>query len=378
MLGKRTVADLLRVGPMCIADWLDEYFTSDLLKASLALPAVLGDVTGPWSPGTAANLLLHEALADKSPVGGGSALAKALESAARNYGAEFKLDSEVTSIKVSGGAVSSVRLREGQEIRCASVAASCDPKQVFQKLLEPSAISAQVDTRIRHYRTRGTAAKVIFAVKGKVSFACRPGQTISRARTAASMVEIERAFDPVKYGQFSERPVLDVSVPTVELPHLAPVGQSVVSALVSFAPIDLRAGWSDYQKEILRDRTASILEEYIPGFKSQVIASEVLSPACLEKRYLLSGGHVHHGERAIDQILVRPIPEAASYATPIKGLYLSGKGSHGGGFLHGAPGMIAAKEMIRTAPKAGAMVSVPEKVGAKAWEQGPATESAKA
>ena len=189
---------------------------------------------------------------------------------------------------------------------------------------------------------RGTTAKVHLALDGPLEFACRPAERIAYARTAEDLDVLERAFDAVKYRAFSEVPVLDIYVPTVSQPSLAPEGHSVVSIIVSFAPIELAGGWTDDHKQQLLETVLRVLECYAPGIAQSIVSSEVLSPADLKRRYGLTGGHIHHGEHALDQLLIRPVPECARYATPISGLFLCGSGSHPGGGITCAPGALAA------------------------------------
>jgi phytoene dehydrogenase-like protein len=341
-LGRRDMMELLRLPPMCVADWLDEWFETDLLKSALALPAVAGTFMGPRSPGSNMNLLLWEGAAGPGVVGGGPALVAALERAARAAGAEIRTGCAVESILADPGKIRGVVIEKGEEIHAPAIAASCDPKHTFLELLPAGAIPYRLAHRIRGFRTRGTTAQVILALNAQPAFAARPDERIEFARTGADLLEIERAFDAVKYRTIAERPILDIHVPTVAAPDLAPQGHAVVSILVHFVPQELEPSWNEAERERLGDRVVAILDKHAPGVTSKIVAGEVLVPADLEDRYGTTGGHIHHGEHALDQLLIRPVPDCVRYATLLHGLYLCGSGSHPGGGLSCAPGSLAA------------------------------------
>ncbi len=346
-LGGARMLELLRLPPMPMADWLDEWFETDLLKAALALPAIGGTFLGPRSPGSNANLLLRECTAGPGVEGGGPALIAALERAARSFGAEIRTGAAVERVLADPGSVKGVQLAGGERIEARVVAASCDPKHLFLDLLPPGAIAHRLEHRIRKFRARGTTAQLLLALAAPVRFACRPeADGIAFARAASSLTHLERAFDAVKYRAFSDAPALDIHVPTVETPGLAPAGHSVLSALIHFAPHDLRAGWDEAQKERLGDRVVEILESHAPGLKSAIVSGQLLSPRDLEERYGITGGHIHHGEHSLDQLLIRPAPECAEYRTPVPGLFLCGSGSHPGGGLTCGPGALAAASIL--------------------------------
>jgi len=342
-LGRRDMIDLVRVAPMCVADWLDEWFDTEILKSSLAAPAILGGWVGPRSPGTSTNLLLWECLAGNPIEGGPAAVAVALERAATQLGVHLKRSHEVKRIRVEKDRVAGVRLTNGEEIDAPVVLSSADPKTTFLALLEPHTIASSFQGVIRSWRARGTTAKVHLALDKPFEFAGRPGEVFEYARTGEELDDLERAFDPVKYRNTPQRPVLDLFVPTVSRPELAPDGHAVVSILAHFVPYEYDAGWSDGEREKLGDAVVAALESYSPGLAGSMVAREVLTPLDIERRYGVHGGHIYHGEQGLDQIAVRPAPEAARYATPIEGLYLCGSGAHAGGGVSCAPGMLAAR-----------------------------------
>ncbi len=363
-LGRRRFAEVLRVMPTCVADWLGERFESELLKAALAAPAIWSTYTGPRSAGSTTNLLLAETTAGTPVAGGARGLVAALERAAAAHGVEILTSSPVDQLRVRDGRVVGVRLGSGERIEAPAVLASCDPKRLFLRHLPPELLTHRLGRDVANLRTRGTAAKIDLALSAYPEFACRPGLVAESIRTGESLEEQERAFDAVKYRRFSERPILDVQVPTVEASgptsELAPTGHHVFSILVHFAPYrldvdgaagsdpaaDPERGWSEEQRERLYQAVMRVLAGYAPGIEGLVVGRRVLTPRDFESQYGVTGGHLHHGEHAIDQLLVRPTPETARYRTPYPGLYLCGSGSHPGGGLTCAPGVLGARAAL--------------------------------
>lgn len=343
VLGKKDMMEMLRIGPMCAADWLNEWFDNDLLKSCLAGPAIYGTWCGPWSPSTNANLLISEALAQRPILGGGAALVEALEKACLELGVDIKTGSTVSEVLIEGGAAQGVRLEDGSTFRAKRIAASCDPKTTMLKLVSPIHLESRFDQEVQRYRMRGTTAKVHLALSQPLVFACRPELKPEWIRTGEHLDELEQAFDAVKYRQFSERPILDIHVPTLRQPQLAPEGHHVVSIMVHFAPYERDGGWTDSARDQLRETVLDTLQRYCPDIRSHIVGCETLTPLDIENRYGLWGGHIHHGEHAPDQLLVRPTLRCSDYQTPIEGLYLCGSGSHPGGGLTCAPGALAAR-----------------------------------
>lgn len=346
-LGKTDMMDILRIAPMCVADWLNEWFETDLLKATLTGPAIFGSFTGPWSPGTNANLLLAETFNSVPVVGGPQALVKALVAAAKAAGVEIRTETEVERVLLNGKTVEGVKIKNGAAIVAVRVAAACDPKQLFLKLMEPTALTYGFEHNIASIRSRGTTAKVTLALSALPQWRQRPGLKAEYIRTGETFDQMEKAFDFVKYKEMSTRPLLDMYLPTLEAPELAPPGQHVLSILAHFAPVDLKGGWTEAKRTELYDNVIRTLEEYAPGVKQLIIGLQLLTPADLERDYNLSGGHVFHGEHAADQLFIRPTPECARYATPFEGLFLCGSGAHPGGGITGAPGAFASRVIFR-------------------------------
>ncbi len=347
-LGKPDMLEVLRVAPMCAADWLQEFFADPLPAAALAAPAAIGASLGPWSAGTAASLLLYECVRGAEVKGGPAALVRSLQKAFEAAGGEIALGSRVVRIRLDHGAVSGVELDGGRFVEAPLVVASCDPKRALLDLIEPGTLPLDVEEQIASVRVRGTTAKVNLALDGQICFRDREGERHARAVVANHLDDIERAFDAAKYRACSQRPHLDVSVPSVNDPSLAPAGKDVVSILAHAAPYDLEGGWTSKTSAQFGDAVVEALERVAPGTRDKIVACEILNPADLEERYGLTGGHIHHGEHALDQLLfMRPTPKLARYKTPIEGLYLGGSGSHPSGGVTCQPGALAAEAILK-------------------------------
>lgn len=345
-LGADRMAELLRMAPMPVADWLGERFEDDLVAALLAGPALDAVPAGPRSPGTAANLLLHDCLADGRVVGGPAALARTLQTAAVASGVPIRTGRAVERVLVEGGKVRGVRLADGEEVPARIVLATCDPRTALLDLVGGRWLDRRAERRIRAFRGTGSVAVVRLAVDGPLAFTGRPDEIVGFARTGECLDDLERAYDPWKYGELPRRPVLDVRVPTVDDPDLAPPGHHVVTVLARFVPYRLDGGWTHEARGELGERVVAELDRYAPGLRRGIVGREVLTPADLERRYALPEGHLHHGDHALDQLVVRPTPECVRYRTPIEGLWLGGGGSHPGGGVTLAPGALAAAEIL--------------------------------
>ncbi len=344
-LGNKTMMELLKIAPMCVADFLNEKFETEFLKAGLAAPALYGSYAGPWSAYSTINLLLWESASKNHVIGGPQALIAALQKAAIQAGVEIRTGAEVEKILLDNeGKVEGVKLSGGEAIYASKVAASCTPKETFLNLFDNFQLEYELDYWIDKIRSRGTTAKVNLAINKTVEL---NGRITEFARTGNSFDEMEKAFDPVKYKQVTNAPYLDIHIPTHSNPSLAPEGHSVVSVLVHQIPYDFKKGWSVDAKKQLGEHVLKELEVYSPGFSKAVVGIEILSPTDFEERYSLTEGHIYHGEHFVDQLVTRPIPSCSRYKTPVSGLYLCGSGSHPGGGITCAPGSMAAIEIIK-------------------------------
>ena len=344
-LGNKTMMELLKVAPMCVADFLNEKFQTDFIKAGIAAPALYGNYAGPWSAYSTINLLLWECASRCDIKGGPQALIDALEKAAVQASVEIRMEAEVVKILLNTeGAVRGVRLEGGEEIGALNVAASCTPKETFLNLFDDFEIEYELSYWIGKIRSRGTTAKVNLAINKTIEL---NGQRIEYARTGNSFDEMEKAFDPVKYKEVTTEPFLDIHIPSISNPSLAPDSHSVISVLVHHIPYYFEAGWSSDAKKILGENVLKTLEIYSPGLTNALVGMEVLSPKDLEERYTLTEGHIYHGEHFVDQLITRPIPSCSRYATPISGLYMCGSGAHPGGGITCMPGSMAAEAILK-------------------------------
>jgi phytoene dehydrogenase-like protein len=353
-LGKKDGYRLLRWGPMAVADLMHEWFDTELLSASIAAAGVSGTMLGPWSAGSALVLLMREAhrrLAVGAQVRGGpGALANAMARAAEAAGAQIRTGATVARIIVRNERATAVALSTGEEIAARAVVSAADPKTTFLGLVDPVDLTPDFLAKIRNYRAHGTIAKVNLALGGLPRFlGSEASESLSgRIHIGPEIDYLERAFDHAKYGEFSSQPWLDASIPSILDPQLAPPGKHVMSIYVHFAPYALRGTTWDAARAPLRDAVMQVLGRYAPGIEEQVIASQVITPAELERDYGFAGGHIFHGELALDQLLtMRPLLGYAQYRAPIEALYLCGAGTHPGGFLTGGSGRNAAREIAR-------------------------------
>jgi phytoene dehydrogenase-like protein len=358
-LGRKNAYRLLRWGPMPVADLVSEWFASDALRAVIAAPAVSGTMFGPRSAGSALVLLLREAAARlagpaRACRGGPGALTAAMAKAAAAAGADIQTGVRVERIVSAGERVTGV-VAGGRELAADAVVSAVDPKTTFLHLVDPADLSPDFLTRIRGYRAAGTLAKVNLALSALPRFIGSgpsdagphdPEWLSGRIHIGPSLDYLERAFDHAKYGELSEEPWLDVSIPSVLDPDLAPAGAHVMSVYLHYAPYRLRGGEWPAARRTLLDRCLAILDRSAPGVARLVVGAEVITPVELEARYGFHGGHIFHGELALDQLLsLRPVPGAGRNRGPVRGLYLCGAGTHPGGFMSGASGKLAAREV---------------------------------
>ncbi len=359
-LGKKEMMRLIRWGPMAAADFVSEFFESDLLRGTVAARGMFGAALGPWSAGSTLLLLLraaadpHPAGSSAVPKGGMGALTAAMAVAAKQAGAEIRTNAEVTQILVKHGAVTGVALASGEEISAKAIVSGADPKRTFLRLLDPVHLPPSFVVKMQNFRANGTAAKLNIALDALPSFTALKNSPDAAAALAGrihigpGIDYLERAFDDSKYGEFSRAPYLDISIPSISDASLAPAGKHVMSVYMQFAPYKLKIGDWSQQRDPLRDAVLATLSQYAPDLTSKILAVQTLTPHDLESAYGLTGGHPFHGELSLDQIFtMRPLLGWARYATPVKGLYLCSNGTHPGNGLTGASGHNAAREIAR-------------------------------
>jgi phytoene dehydrogenase-like protein len=354
-LGRRDMRELLRIGGMNVFDLLEENFESDALKGALGFDAVLGTNFGPRSPGTVLTLLYRLAAefaggasALSQPAGGLGALCDALAKSAAQAGAVIRTASPVARILVDADRAVGVELASGERIAAAAVASSADPKTTFLKLLGARHLDTGFVRRVQHFRAKGLAAKLHLALDRAPQFSGVDAVALrGRLLLSPSLHYLERAYNHAKYGEYSSAPALEVTVPTINDPGLAPAGKHVLSAIVQYAPYALKAGWQN-ERERFTDLCIDTLEGVAPGLRGSVLKAELLTPVDIEREHGIDGGHWHHGDLAFDQFfMVRPVPGAAQHRTPLPGLFLCGAGCHPGGGVMGTAGRNAAQQVMK-------------------------------
>jgi phytoene dehydrogenase-like protein len=352
-LNRNDAFRLLRYGTMPVADFVAEWFKNDLLRATVAARGIFGSFAGPWSPGTTNGLLMQAAFGGDPLLMGGvvSGIAEALAKAASAAGAEIRTNTDVRHIRVKNGEVASVVLQTGDEIKAATVISNADPQRTLLHLVDATDFDPGFLSKVRSYRAFGTVAKVNLALSGSPVFVgLNDGveDLSGRIHIAPDVDYLEHAFDAAKYGDFSERPYMDISVPSVADPSLAPSGCHVMSIHVQYAPHRLKNGDWNSRRDELGHAVIQTLAFYAPKIRDLIVQRQIITPLDLETKYGLSGGHIFHGEHAMDQLFAsRPFLGCARYRTPIRGLYLCGAGTHPGGGITGAPGANAGREIIK-------------------------------
>ncbi len=353
-LGRQDMRELLRIGGMNVYDLLEENFESTALKGALGLDAVLGANFGPRSPGTVLTLLYRlaaQATAGEAglsqPKGGMGALCQALAKSAGAAGAVIRTSAVVRSILVEGDRACGVALESGETVAARCVISGADPKTTFLSLLGPRYLDTGFVRRVKHIRSQGLCAKLHLALDRAPPFRSVPEAGLrGRLLVAPSLEHIEHAYNHAKYGEFSSAPVMEITIPTLSDATLAPAGQHVLSAIVQYAPYGLKEGWAGGRQRFM-DAALESLEGFAPGLRGSIVAAQLLTPADMEQEFRISGGHWHHGDLALDQfMMVRPVPGAAQYRTPVDGLYLCGAGSHPGGGVMGIAGRNAARAVL--------------------------------
>jgi phytoene dehydrogenase-like protein len=342
---------------MSAADFLDQWFETDALKATMAASGIIGTFLGVRSPGTA-YVLLHHYMGEIDGAfrswglarGGTGAISNAIAAAARAAGVEIRSETEVARIIVRANQAEGVVLKNGDEIRATVVASSVDPRLTFLRFLEPDALPGDFVEDIRRYRFRGSSAKVNLALDGLPDFTSLPGPGAhlrGAISISPSLDYMEQAYDDAKYGQYSQRPYMDIVIPSLTDSTLAPPGKHVMSCFVQYAPYHLAEGTWDEQREAFGDTVLDTIAEYAPNIRDIILHRQVVTPLDLEREWGLSEGNIFQGELTLEQLFfLRPAPGWAQYATPIGNLYMCGAATHPGGGIMGAPGRNAAMKIL--------------------------------
>lgn len=349
-MGKTDMREFLRIAGINVFDILQEKFESELLKGALSLDGTLGTFLGTRS-NNSVFCALHRMSNGGSyslPAGGMGAVSDAIADAARANGAEIHTSRPVKRILMDFDRAVGVELESGEKIEADIVVSGADPKTTFNQLLGARNLEAGFAHKVQNIRSRGCVAKLHLALDGLPEFSGLDTQLAGeRLVIAPSLQYIEHAFNHAKYGEYSARPVMEITIPTVHDDSLASNGQHVLSANVQWAPYDLKAGWSE-GKAAFQDVVIDTLAAYAPGIRDQIKHTELLTPADLESEFRMTGGHWHHAELSLDQsMMIRPVPGAGQYASPVDGLWLCGAGSHPGGGVMGSAGRNAAQAIMK-------------------------------
>ena len=374
-LDPRELIDLLRLGryfrkleknrfnalwkllTMSSSDYLDEWFEGEALKATKSASGIIGTMLGPRSPGTA-YVLLHHYMGELDGVfrawgfakGGNGSVSAAIASAARAAGAEIRTSASVAQVLIENGKAAGVVLERGEEIRADVVVSGADPRRTFLGLVGEKHLPPEFAESIKRFKFRGSSAKVNLALGELPNFTCMPGRgphLRGAVSISPSVAYLERAYDDAKYGEISRRPYMDIVIPSMLDPSMAPPGKHVMSIFVQYAPYQLNGGWTDARREALGDAVIDTLSEYAPNIKSVILHRQVVTPADIERVVGLSEGNIFQGELSLQQMFfLRPAPAWSRYRSPIAGLWQCGSGTHPGGGVMGASGRNAAFALL--------------------------------
>jgi phytoene dehydrogenase-like protein len=348
----------LKLMTMSAVDFLDQWFETDVLKATMAASGIIGTFLGVRSPGTA-YVLLHHYMGEIDGAfrswgfarGGTGAISSAIASAARAAGAEIRTGASVARVLLASDRAVGVVLDNGDEIRATRVLSSVDPHLTFLRLVGEGALPPDFVASVRRYKLRGSSGKVNLALDALPEFTSLPGagpHLRGAISISPSVAYMERAYDQAKYGEFSRRPYLDMVIPTLTDPSLAPPGKHILSCFVQYAPYHLASGTWDERKEAFGDAVIDTIAEHAPNIRSIVRHRQVLTPLDLEREFGLTEGNIFQGELTLEQLFfLRPVPGWAQYETPIKNLWMCGSATHPGGGIMGAPGRNAARRILR-------------------------------
>ena len=350
----------LQLLTMSAVDFLDQWFETDVLKATMSASGIIGTFLGVRSPGTA-YVLLHHYMGDIDGAfrswglskGGTGTVSESIASAARTFGADIRVNAPVRHILVKDGEATGVVLENGDYHLASVVMSSVDPRLTFMRMVGADHLPGEFVEDIARYKYRGSSGKVNLALDGLPDFTAAPGskdpglhrnQHLRGAISISPSVDyMERAFDDAKYGEFSRRPYVDIVIPSLTDPSVAPPGKHVMSCFVQYAPYDLREGTWDERREAFGDAVINAISQFAPNLKSRILHRQVLTPLDIERTFGLSEGNIFQGELTLEQLFfMRPAPGWAGYRTPIKRLYMCGSATHPGGGIMAAPGRNAA------------------------------------
>jgi phytoene dehydrogenase-like protein len=359
-LPRRLQTTFIQLMTMSAADFLDQWFETEPLKATMSASGIIGTFQGPRSPGTA-YVLLHHYMGEIDgafrawgvPKGGTGGIAYAIASAAQSLGVEIRTEAPVARVKTTGTKATGVVLDSGEEIEAGVVMSSLDSRWTFIKLLEDGVLDDDFKADVMRYKYRGSSGKVNLALDGLPELACKPGtgEWLRGAISFSPSIDyIERAYDDAKYGRPSARPYIDMIIPTLVDPTMAPPGKHVMSCFVQYAPYHLADGavWDDAKREAFGQNVIDTIEERFPRIRDHIVGHQFVTPKDIEDITGLTEGNIFAGELSLEQLFFnRPVPGWARYKTPVDGLWMCGSATHPGGGIMGAPGRIAAMEYLK-------------------------------
>jgi phytoene dehydrogenase-like protein len=343
---------------MSAVDFLDQWFETDVLKATMSASGIIGTFLGVRSPGTA-YVLLHHYMGEIDGSfrswglsrGGTGTVSNAIASAARGFGAEIRTQAPVAHLLVKRGRATGVALASGDELTADVVISSVDPNLTFLKLMDPRVLPPDFVESVRRYKFRGSSGKVNLALDALPEFTCLRGEgphLRGAISISPSIDYMEQAYDDAKYGRFSRRPYIDIVIPSLTDPSVAPPGKHVMSCFVQYAPYHLKEGTWDQLREAFGDAVIDAIAEFAPNIRNIIRHRQVLTPLDVEREFGLTEGNIFQGELTLEQLFfLRPVPGWAQYATPVNRLYLCGSATHPGGGIMGAPGRNAALKVLK-------------------------------
>ena len=357
-IGAERFHALFKLMTMSSADYLDEWFETDVLKATKSASGIIGTFLGPRSPGTA-YVLLHHYMGEIDgsfrawgfAKGGTGAISEAIAGAARRFGAEIRTGAGVKQVIVNHGQATGVALENGDELHAKVVVSSLDPHLSFLKLLDEKTLPEEFVAGIKRFKFRGSSGKVNLALSELPDFTCLPGvgeHHRGAISISPSVDYLERAYDDAKYGEFSRRPYMDIIFPSMIDPHMAPPGRHVMSIFVQYAPHNLTGGWNEAKREAFGDAVIDTLSHFAPNLKNAILHRQVITPWDIQRITGLTEGNIFQGELALHQLFfLRPVPGWAKYRTPVRRYYQCGSGTHPGGGIMGASGLLAARRILK-------------------------------
>jgi phytoene dehydrogenase-like protein len=351
--------DQVQLMTMSAADLLDQWFETDALKATMSASGIIGTFLGIRSPGTA-YVLLHHYMGEIDGAfrawgfsrGGTGGISLAIAGAAREAGVEIRTEAPVARILVKDGKARGVVLKNGDEIHADMVSSSVDPNLTFLKMMDADRdLPGEFVEEVRRYKYRGSSGKVNLALDALPDFKCMPGpgpHLRGAISISPAMEHMERAYDDAKYGRHSRRPYIDMVIPSLTDPSVAPPGKHVLSCFVQYAPYKLAEGNWDDNREAFGDTVVNLISEFAPNLKNIIIGRQVVTPLDMEREFGLTEGNIFQGELSLEQLFfLRPAPGWANYRTPVRNLYMCGSATHPGGGIMGAPGRLAALETLK-------------------------------